>query len=340
MFEVDLRSDTVTRPSKGMMDAMMSAKVGDDVLGDDPTVKALEATMADRFSTESALFCVSGTQANQIALMSHLSPGDEVICHHYAHIYNYEGGGIAANAHASVRLAGDDRGILHPHQILPLIQPDDQHFPRTRVLAVENTSNKGGGTCYSWTEIEALRAVANTHALTFHLDGARLYNALIATGQNEADYGTAFDSISICLSKGLGAPVGSILLGSEAFIDHARRIRKRIGGGWRQAGILAGAAFYALDHNIDRLADDHAAAKDMAEFLRGLSFIKNVVEPETNVLIFGLEEDIDQAEFIANLASQGIGISQMGPGKCRMVFHLDVTPKGIQKVKSTLESIY
>src|SRR6056300_898602 len=166
MFTVDLRSDTVTRPSDAMKKAMMESPVGDDVLGDDPTVKHLESLMAERFGMDGSLFCVSGTQANQIALMSHLSPGDEVICHPYAHIYNYEGGGIAANAHASVRLAGDNRGILHPHQILPLIQPDDQHFPRTRVLAVENTSNKGGGTCYSWTEIEALRAVAHTHALT------------------------------------------------------------------------------------------------------------------------------------------------------------------------------
>jgi len=290
MFTVDLRSDTVTRPNEAMKKAMIESPVGDDVLGDDPTVKRLEATIAERFGMDGALFCVSGTQANQIALMSHLSPGDQVICHPYAHIYNYEGGGIAANAHASVAFTGDDRGIMHPEGVISCIKADDIHFPRTRVLAVENTSNKGGGTCYEWEEIEALRAVADSNGLLFHLDGARLYNAIVAKGHAEADYGAAFDSISICLSKGLGAPVGSILLGNQAFIDHAKRIRKRIGGGWRQAGFLAGAALYALDHNIDRLADDHSAAKDMADFLRGLSWVKNVVEPETNVLLFGLME--------------------------------------------------
>ena len=339
MFTVDLRSDTVTRPNEAMKKAMIESPVGDDVLGDDPTVKRLEATIAERFGMDGALFCVSGTQANQIALMSHLSPGDQVICHPYAHIYNYEGGGIAANAHASVAFTGDYRGIMHPEGVISCIKADDIHFPRTRVLAVENTSNKGGGTCYEWEEIEALRAVADSNGLLFHLDGARLYNAIVAKGHAEADYGAAFDSISICLSKGLGAPVGSILLGNQAFIDHAKRIRKRIGGGWRQAGFLAGAALYALDHNIDRLADDHSAAKDMADFLRGLSWVKNVVEPETNVLLFGLMDDMDQSEFIESLAEKGIGISQMGPGKCRMVFHLDVTPDGIQKVKSVLEAI-
>ncbi|MEY2963387.1 MAG: low-specificity L-threonine aldolase, partial [Bacteroidota bacterium] len=207
MLKVDLRSDTVTRPTEGMLKAMISSPVGDDVLGDDPTVSKLEHTMAARFGMESALFCVSGTQANQIALMSHLSPGDEVICHPYAHIYNYEGGGIAANAHASVRLTGDERGIMHPEGVRAAIQTDDPHFPKSRVLAVENTSNKGGGTCYEWDEIEALRVVADSEGLLFHLDGARLYNAIVAKGHDEADYGAAFDSISICLSKGLGAPV-------------------------------------------------------------------------------------------------------------------------------------
>jgi len=272
-------------------------------------------------------------------LMSHLSPGDEVICHPYAHIYNYEGGGIAANAHSSVVFTGDDRGIMHPEGVLSCIKADDVHYPKSRVLAIENTSNKGGGTCYEWEEIEALRAVASKHGLTFHLDGARLYNALVAKNQSESDYGTAFDSISICLSKGLGAPVGSVLLGSEEFIHHSRRIRKRIGGGWRQAGLLAGAAIYALENNVDRLAEDHAAARDMAEFLGQQSWVKNVVAPETNILIFGLNEDMDQEAFIGNLAEKGIGISQMGPGKCRMVFHLDVTPAGIQKVKEVLASI-
>lgn len=339
MFKVDLRSDTVTKPTEAMKNAMFNSPVGDDVLGDDPTVKKLEEHMADRFGMDGALFCVSGTQANQIALMSHLSPGDQVICHPYAHIYNYEGGGIAANAHASVAFTGDDRGIMHPAGVLEQIKADDIHFPRTRVLAVENTSNKGGGTCYEWEEIEALRAVASKHGLLFHLDGARLYNALIAKNQNEEDYGAAFDSISICLSKGLGAPVGSILLGNEAFIAHAKRIRKRIGGGWRQAGYLAGAALYAIENNIERLSEDHDAASDMAQFLSALPYVSKVIPPETNVLIFSLNEDIDQAAFIEALAEKGIGISQMGPGKCRMVFHLDITPEHIKEVKSVLAAI-
>ena len=339
MFTVDLRSDTVTRPSDAMKKAMIESPVGDDVLGDDPTVQRLESMMAERFGMDGALFCVSGTQANQIALMSHLSPGDQVICHPYAHIYNYEGGGIAANAHASVAFTGDDRGIMHPQGVLSCIKADDIHFPRTRVLAVENTSNKGGGTCYEWEEIEALRAVASKHGLLFHLDGARLYNALVAKGQSESDYGAAFDSISICLSKGLGAPVGSILLGNDAFIAHAKRIRKRIGGGWRQAGFLAGAALYAMEHNVERLAEDHAAARDMAEFLQTLPYVDTVIAPETNVLIFGLKEEMSQDDFIAGLAAKEIGISQMGPGKCRMVFHLDVTAEHIATVKSVLKSL-
>jgi len=339
MFTVDLRSDTVTRPSDAMKKAMIESPVGDDVLGDDPTVQRLESMMAERFGMDGALFCVSGTQANQIALMSHLSPGDQVICHPYAHIYNYEGGGIAANAHASVAFTGDDRGIMHPEGVLSCIKADDIHFPRTRVLAVENTSNKGGGICYEWEEIEALRAVASKHGLLFHLDGARLYNALVAKGQSESDYGAAFDSISICLSKGLGAPVGSILLGNDAFIAHAKRIRKRIGGGWRQAGFLAGAALYAMEHNVERLAEDHAAARDMAEFLQTLPYVNTVIAPETNVLIFGLHEEMSQDDFIAGLAAKGIGISQMGPGKCRMVFHLDVTAEHIATVKSVLKSL-
>ncbi len=338
MFTVDLRSDTVTRPSDSMKKAMIESPVGDDVLGDDPTVKYLESLMAERFGMDGSLFCVSGTQANQIALMSHLSPGDEVICHPYAHIYNYEGGGIAANAHASVAFTGDNRGIMHPEGVLSCLKADDIHFPKSRVLAVENTSNKGGGTCYEWEEIEALRAVASKNGLLFHLDGARLYNALIAKNHSESDYGAAFDSISICLSKGLGAPIGSILLGNEAFIAHSKRIRKRIGGGWRQAGLLAGAAIYALENNVGRLAEDHNAALDMAEFLRQQSWVANVVDPETNILIFGLSEDMNQEEFIRTLAQQGIGISQMGPGKCRMVFHLDITAAHIIKVKSVLKT--
>lgn len=322
-----------------MLNAMMQAPVGDDVLGDDPTVKKLESVMAERFGTERALFCVSGTQANQIALMSHLSPGDEVICHPYAHIYNYEGGGIAANAHASVAFTGDDRGIMHPDGVLSCLKADDIHFPKSRVLAVENTSNKGGGTCYEWEEIEALRAVASSKGLNFHLDGARLYNAIVAKGHHESDYGAAFDSISICLSKGLGAPIGSILLGSEAFIQHAMRIRKRIGGGWRQAGYLAGAALYAIENNIERLEYDHVVAKDMATFLATLPFIEKVITPETNVLLFGLEEGVDQAKFIARLADKGIGISQMGPGKCRMVFHLNISETDLKEVKSVLAAL-
>ena len=337
MLKIDLRSDTVTRPTAGMLKAMMESPVGDDVLGDDPTVALLEATMAERFGVEAALFCQSGTQANQIALMCHLQPGDEVICHPMAHIYLYEGGGVAANSHASVRMAGDSRGIMRPEDVLPLIQPDDVHFPRTRVLAVENTSNKGGGTCYTWAEIEDLRKVATDHGLVFHLDGARLYNAMIATGTTEKQWGQTFDTISICLSKGLGTPGGSVLLGSAAAIHKARRIRKRIGGAWRQGGYFAGAALYALEHHIDRLALDHRAAKEMATYLESLPYIKSVVWPETNILLFGLHRNEDQGPFMEWLKARGIGVSQMGPGKIRMVFHLGVTEAHLAEVREVLQ---
>lgn len=339
MLKIDLRSDTVTRPTAGMLEAMMNSPVGDDVLGDDPTVAKLEAVMAERFGMEAALFCQSGTQANQLALMAQLDPGDEVICHHYAHIYNYEGGGIAANAHASVRLAGDSRGILHPNEVIPLIQKDDPHFPKTKILAVENTSNKGGGTCYTWPEILALKEVAVHYNLKFHLDGARLYNAMIATGTKEKQWGETFDTISICLSKGLGTPGGSVLLGSSETVHKAKRIRKRIGGAWRQGGYFAGAALYALEHHVERLAWDHQSAKEMAEFLKQLPFIDHVVEPETNVLLFKLTDNRDQAAFIEELSQRGIGISQMGPGKCRMVFHLNLTQEQLSEVRNVLSSL-
>ncbi|MFZ9526844.1 MAG: threonine aldolase family protein, partial [Schleiferiaceae bacterium] len=249
----DFRSDTVTRPTEGMLRAMAAAPVGDDVLGDDPTVQQLESTVAERFGMEAGLFCPSGTMTNQIAVKVHTRPGDELICSKLAHVYNYEGGGLAFNSGVQVRVGGDDYGRLSARDAEALLQPmDNVHAAPTRLVVAENTSNKGGGTTIGLSALGELGAFARTHGLGYHLDGARLFNALVADRERPEDYGRLFDSISICLSKGLGAPVGSVLLGSTDFIREARRIRKRLGGGMRQAGYLAAAGLYALEHHVDR----------------------------------------------------------------------------------------
>ena len=264
-MNIDLRSDTVTRPTQGMLDAMMQARVGDDVFGDDPTVNALESKVAGMFGMEAALFCASGTMANQVAIKAHTQPGDEVICNELAHIYYYEGGGIAMNSGASVCLLPGDRGRINAKQVLEHINPvDDVHRPLSRLVAVENTMNKGGGSIYSFKELTAIGKGCKHGGLKYHLDGARLFNALAETHETTSDYGKLFDSISICLSKGLGAPVGSVLIGSAEFIVRARRIRKVFGGGMRQAGFLAAAGIYALDHHVERLKHDHRRASRLA----------------------------------------------------------------------------
>jgi threonine aldolase len=321
----DFRSDTVTRPTEGMLRAMASAPVGDDVLGDDPTVQRLEAVLAERFGTEAGLFCPSGTMTNQIAVKVHTRPGDELICSKLAHVYNYEGGGLAFNSGVQVRVGGDDYGRLTAHDAEALLQPmDNVHAAPTRLVVAENTSNKGGGTTLGLASLRELGAFARTHRLGYHLDGARLFNALVADREQPEDYGRLFDSLSICLSKGLGAPVGSVLLGSSAFIAEARRIRKRLGGGMRQAGYLAAAGLYAMEHHVDRLAEDHARAARLAAFMKELDFVAEIKPAATNMVLFRLVEGADASALLAHLEAAGIRLIAMDRHWLRAVLHYDV----------------
>ncbi len=322
---IDLRSDTVTRPTHGMLEAMFTAKVGDDVFRDDPTVNALEEKAAKLFGMEAAIFCPSGTMTNQIAINVHTHPGDEVICHKHSHVYFYEGGGMMRNSGVSVRLLEGDQGLIRASDVAANINPDDVHRPVTKLVEVENTMNKGGGACYPYVDLLEIRAVCDANNLQLHLDGARLFNAMVATGTNPADFGAIFDSISICLSKGLGAPVGSLLLGNQVFVHKARRVRKVLGGGMRQAGYLAAAGIYALDHNIDRLIEDHKKAQYLGKVLEQMPYVESVLPVETNILIFTLTDRYTEKEFIAALNKNGIYAASTGPQAVRFVTHLDFT---------------
>lgn len=332
MAIIDLRSDTVTKPSKGMLEAMMNAPVGDDVFGDDPSINKLQQMAAEMFGMEAALFCPSGTMTNQIAINVHTQPGDEIICEENSHVYLYEGGGIAKNSGSSVKLLKGNKGQITAKSIKDAIRADDVHFPKSSLISLENTSNKGGGTCYDLEEIKAIKQVSQKHGLGYHLDGARLFNALVATGQSAEEYGRAFDSISICLSKGLGCPVGSLLLGTEEFIYHARRVRKAFGGGMRQAGYLAAAGIYALENNIDRLKEDHDLAQLLANKLRAADEVIEVWEPETNIVVGVLKsyEAVDQ--YLEKLKSKGVWAVRFGANMIRMVSHLDIDRKAVEGV--------
>jgi threonine aldolase len=335
---IDLRSDTVTKPTKEMLEFMVSTPVGDDVFGEDPTINKLEALSASLFGMEKAIFCPSGTMTNQIAIKVHTQPGDEVICDELSHVYQYEGGGISFNAGASVRLLQGDRGRLNSKLVRESINnPDDVHKAVSRLVVLENTGNRGGGSCYAWKDILEIGLVCKEKGLGFHLDGARLFNALIAKNEEALSYGTAFDSISICLSKGLGAPVGSLLLGKAEFIKKARRIRKVFGGGMRQAGILAAGGIYALENNIDRLNIDHDHAKAIQGMLRGKSFITGIFEVETNIVIAEVAPDFDLNNFIQKMSSEGILFLSLSPNRFRMVTHLDITAAMINKIEDTLK---
>ena len=337
---IDLRSDTVTRPTPEMLEAMFSAPVGDDVLGDDYTVRALEEKVADYFGMEDALFCPSGTMTNQIALQIHLSPGDEVICHPYSHIYVYEGGGIGANAQSSVKMVQGDRGLLKRESIAAAVNdPSDPHLPLSKLLSVENTCNKGGGACYDHSALAALAEESKKYGLAYHLDGARVWNALVAKDGDPKDYGKWFDTISVCLSKGLGCPVGSVLLGSHIQMQKGRRIRKRMGGGMRQAGYLAAAGIYALDHHVDRLAEDHARARILADTLSELSWVRALEPVETNIVIFYSQPEVAVPEVIRQLAEVGIHIIDMGDSKLRMVTHLDVSDNSLEHTVNELKKL-
>lgn len=335
---IDLRSDTVTKPTKPMLEAMFKAEVGDDVFGEEPTVNALEHKAANLFGMEAALFCPSGTMTNQIAINVHTRPGDEVICDATSHIYNYEGGGIASNSGVQAQLINGHEGRISPQQVSENIKPLYDWMTRTTLVSIENTGNKAGGSYYSHEQMKALSILCKEHQLMYHLDGARIFNAIVETDYLPSDLGKLFDSISICLSKGLGAPVGSLLLGNKEFIRKARRRRKVFGGGMRQAGYLAAAGIYALDHHVERLKEDHKRAKELETIVSGLDYVENVVPVYTNIVIFNLHKKIQPQAFIEKLTSRGLKASGFGKQAIRFVTHLDFTDDLLSRTKEILKS--
>ena len=305
-MEINLVSDTVTRPSIEMLNAMFNAKVGDDVYKQDPTINELEETLADLFGMESALFFPSGTMANQTAIKLHTQPGEQVICDKYAHIYHYEGGGASFNSGVSCCLVDGYRGMITADLVKNAINdPDFYHAPLTSLVSIENTTNKGGGACYDIETLQAIKQVCTENNLKYHLDGARLWNALVAKKQHPKQFGELFDTVSVCLSKGLGAPIGSVLLGTKADMNRALRIRKIFGGGMRQSGYLAAAGLYALQNNITRLEIDHRRAKELGTLLERMPWVANVEPVETNILIFSLQPVIEENVFLEKLKQKG-----------------------------------
>ncbi|WP_410478971.1 threonine aldolase family protein [Pedobacter gandavensis] len=335
-IKIDLRSDTVTKPTAGMLAAMMVAKVGDDVFGEDETVHQLETKLAKMFNMEAGLFCPSGTMTNQIAIKCFTQPMDEVICDQTAHVYRYEGGGIAYHSMASVRLLNGPRGIISPELIEPEINDENIHYPNSSLVVLENTVNKGGGACYHLSQIEPIHTLCNIKGLKLHLDGARIFNALVATGDTAKHYGQYFDGISVCLSKGLGAPVGSVLLGSKETIKKAVKIRKAFGGGMRQAGFLAAAGIYALDHHVERMAIDHDHARALSAALNQVNYVALVLPVETNIVIFEVALGFKAESIVQLLAEKGIVCTAFGPRAVRMVTHLDISSEMIDRAIETI----
>ncbi len=336
---IDLRSDTVTKPSRGMLDAMMNAQVGDDVFKEDPTVNKLEEKVANMFGMSKALFFPTGSMANQTAINLHTIPGDQLICDKYAHVYNYEGGGAAMNSGVSCKLIDGKQGMFTAQQVLESINPTDFYYSRSRLVALENTTNKGGGACWDFNEIQKIKQVCIDNSLGFHLDGARLWNALVVKNESLKKYGEVFDTISVCLSKGLGCPICSVLVGNADVMDNAIRVRKIFGGNLRQAGYLAAAGIYALNNNINRLNEDHKKAKDIEIVLKTLSFINTVEPVETNIIIFELNRDYDEKGFLNKLEHNNVKIIGMGGGKLRIVTHLDYTDSMHNKFIEILKTI-
>jgi threonine aldolase len=336
---IDFRSDTVTRPSAAMLEAMMKAPVGDDVFGEDPSVNHLEAFSAALFGMEAAIFCPSGTMTNQIAIKCHTQPGDEVICERMSHVYQYEGGGIAFNSGASVRLIDGNRGRITASQVKESINPDDVHKPVSTLVSLENTANRGGGSCYNFADIQDIKQVCLENKLKLHLDGARLFNALVAKNETFKQYGEVFDSISICLSKGLGTPVGSVLIGTKEVIKKARRIRKIFGGGMRQAGFLAAAGIYALENNVARLAEDHKHAQLIAKALETKDFIGDILPVETNIIIFEVKGRYTAPDLAVKLKEAGIFVIAISPTQIRIVVHLDIQPVDVKRTIEVIETL-
>jgi threonine aldolase len=333
---IDLRSDTLTLPSEDMKKVMFSAPLGDDVFVEDPTVIELEKKGAALFNKEAALFCPSGTMTNQIAINIHTQPGDELICSRESHVYNYEGGGIAKNSGASMRLIEGSSGLIDYKDVISNINIDDVHYPITSLVVLENTSNRGGGVCYHFSEMEKISKVCRENNLKLHLDGARVFNAIIRNKENPISYGEIFDSISVCLSKGLGAPIGSLLIGNKSFIQKARRVRKVLGGGMRQVGVIAAAGIYALEHNINRLANDHRRAESIEKAANKCSWVDHVIKTETNIIVINLKTTYTNDEFVSKLKKEGILCISFGVGRVRMVTHLDIDDNDVKYIVEKL----
>jgi len=323
---IDLRSDTITKPSAKMLDLMLNAKVGDDVYGEDPTVKKLESFIANYFGMEQAMFFPSGTMANQTAIKLHTNPGDQVIAHEYSHVYNYEGGGASFNSGVSFKLLKGEKGFFSSDQISDAINPKAfYHAPLSKLVCLENTTNKGGGACWNVSDFDEINSVCKKNNLGIHMDGARIWNSIVAKKDNPKLYGIYFDTMSVCLSKGLGCPIGSVLLGKKKFMDKALRIRKILGGGMRQVGYLAAAGLFALENNISRLSEDHIRAKEIASKFLDKSFVKKINDVETNIIIMELNEGFSKKTIIDYFSKNDVVFDwySMGPKKIRIVTHLD-----------------
>lgn len=339
-MKINLVSDTVTKPTQEMLRVMFQAEVGDDVFKQDPTVNKLEAKVAEMFGMEAALFFPSGTMANQTAIKLHTNPGDQIIADKWSHIYLYEGGGAAFNSGVSFNLIDGNRGMITAEQVIDAINdPENIHNPLSKLVSIENTTNKGGGACYNIEDLKNIKRVCVANNLKFHLDGARIWNALVERNQEPKQFGELFDSISVCLSKGLGAPVGSVLVSDTVTIKRALRVRKLFGGGMRQAGYLAAAGIYALDNNIERLTDDHRRAKELGVVLEKLNWISKVEPVETNIVIFEVQSFINEVDLMEKFKQKGISIISMGHGKLRMVTHLDYREVMHTYVMESLEKL-
>lgn len=334
---INLISDTVTVPSEAMREAMMSAEVGDDVFREDPTINKLEEKVATMFGKASAIFCPSGTMTNQIAIKVHTEPLDEVICDITSHVYQYETGGYSFNSGVAINLIQGNNGKINADQIATAIKGDYDWLPKSKLVVIENSCNKGGGSYYTLDEIKPIRKLTESRGLRLHLDGARLFNVLVETGETTEAVGEQFDSISICISKGLGAPVGSLLIGDEHLIKKARRFRKVMGGGMRQAGIIAAGCIYALDHNIDRLKLDNDRAKSIAGILSDLDYVKSIRPVKTNILIFDLIDSITGDQYLQYLKSKGVNAALFGPNTVRFVTHLDFSESMMDELRNILQ---
>jgi len=336
---IDFRSDTFTKPTEAMLQAMFNAEVGDDVFKEDPTVNKLQSMLAEMFGMEAGLFCASGTMTNQIAIKCHTQPGDEVICDKLSHVYIYEGGGIAFNSGCQVKPITGNLGRIKAGQVKEAINPIDIHKANSKLVSLENTANRGGGSCYEMRDIQEIKQVCLENNLLLHLDGARLFNALIAKNESPKEYGAIFNSISVCLSKGLGAPVGSVLLGNKDFIEKARRIRKVFGGGMRQAGYLAAAGIYALENNIERLALDHRHAQQIVAVLKEKDFIGDMYPVETNIIIFEVTGKYSAQSLTEKLKENNILAMAISATQIRMVLHLDVTEEMVKETISVIAGL-